>query len=825
MDGASGVGFAGGRSGPEPPANREDGGGPGVAPLGRQLINAAQQGTIERVGALLDQGVAMLEETESDYSHEDEEGGEEGVQEEEDDEDTHDEDDEEEAEDGIIEEEEVKDRAGAGAVAGMGTGVDNDGNDLTANKAVSVASSHLSEPSQKHAIKRGRPGNAQYDSEEDLRTNLLGHANLALRRFFMTRMTENIVALGGDAAVLLKGWQVQVTMRTSMGAGILDVVYHGIGGRSYTSVISVLIAMGLSSSSRNLRCMTQLQHFHTATECKERYFLSQMLGWSGFRADDVYIADGMLQIMVRGLDEADATADDNRIKWAGTRTYCLSPRPSQRKIYKSQDPERLLAFGNTTVLDWGRVITEPLFHTAHHIFPLGLRVLRIEHDVIKDELVDCLCEIASTPDTSPPPPTMSEQDAAARILPLFRITVAWKHRLPGAEGFMLANRVYEARTPHDAWSAAFAERVLTEPFDSAKGAGAQAMDIDGLGERGEASSASASSSSSSSSSSPSLSSSYGSAPGAEVSSDPHASPFAYNPPLGAYMQPSHGGLGPDSSAALSIEPQDEEEQLLRNQVRCLREEHLAAAHAVEATGLRKAAQPRLRDIDTDSFIDSGLLRLLEGVNALVVNLEDYIFLDAREADANRRQSRRSLTEMHSKCSHLAKVAARDRKEMSMGSASRASLPSSAGAEAKPKAKRLRLVMKANPLLEQGQGQGQGLEEGQPGKPTKRRKQAQSERPPNTPNEANLPLKKRGRNQHTGPAPKILLPVMMAPESAPQPPAEADALDLFSQANFKSKMSLPPNISDKQAEYLRELERQARMVRPTFRFPLLLFGPF
>ena len=36
-----------------------DGGGPGVALLGQQLIEAARQGTIERVGALLDQGVAV----------------------------------------------------------------------------------------------------------------------------------------------------------------------------------------------------------------------------------------------------------------------------------------------------------------------------------------------------------------------------------------------------------------------------------------------------------------------------------------------------------------------------------------------------------------------------------------------------------------------------------------------------------------------------------------------------------------------------------------------------------------------------------------------
>ena len=36
-----------------------DGGGPGVAPLGQQLNAAAEQGNIERVGALLDQGVAV----------------------------------------------------------------------------------------------------------------------------------------------------------------------------------------------------------------------------------------------------------------------------------------------------------------------------------------------------------------------------------------------------------------------------------------------------------------------------------------------------------------------------------------------------------------------------------------------------------------------------------------------------------------------------------------------------------------------------------------------------------------------------------------------
>ena len=36
-----------------------DGAGPGVAPLGRQLNDAAKQGKIERVGALLDQGVAV----------------------------------------------------------------------------------------------------------------------------------------------------------------------------------------------------------------------------------------------------------------------------------------------------------------------------------------------------------------------------------------------------------------------------------------------------------------------------------------------------------------------------------------------------------------------------------------------------------------------------------------------------------------------------------------------------------------------------------------------------------------------------------------------
>lgn len=272
--------------------------------------------------------------------------------------------------------------------------------------------------------------------------------------------------------------------------------------------------------------------------------------------------------------------------------------------------------------------------------------------------------------------------------------------------------------------------------------------------------------------------------------------LAFNQPLGAYIHP----LGPDAPTALSMEPQDDEERLLRNQVRELRHEHLGATEAEEAVGLRPVVEPRLSEISTDCFIDNGLLRLLEGVNPRVVNLKDYIFLDAREADANRRQIRRSLSVMHSKCNRLAKVAARDRPENSL----------STGADAKPKAKRVRLVIKAKPLSEMEEAQ----EGGQPDKPAKRRKPTQADKLAKAASDVGLAPKKRGRNQYTGPAPKPL-PAMMAPDGALQPPVQSDALDMYSQTNFKSKMTLPPNISDKQADFLRELERQARMVSHNF----------
>ena len=45
-----------------------DGGGPGVAALGQQLIDAAKQGIIERVGPLLDQGVAVDSRDDSQWT-------------------------------------------------------------------------------------------------------------------------------------------------------------------------------------------------------------------------------------------------------------------------------------------------------------------------------------------------------------------------------------------------------------------------------------------------------------------------------------------------------------------------------------------------------------------------------------------------------------------------------------------------------------------------------------------------------------------------------------------------------------------------------------
>ena len=85
-----------------------------------------------------------------------------------------------------------------------------------------------------------------------------------------------------------------------------------------------------------------------------------------------------------------------------------------------------------------------------HIFPVGFKCIRQEHDALLDKVVDIQCEIEAmseeTKATGSHPPVRT-------LVPLFRVSVAWE--IKGSQ----VVRVYEARSPQQAWQAAVLEKI------------------------------------------------------------------------------------------------------------------------------------------------------------------------------------------------------------------------------------------------------------------------------------------------------------------------------------------------------------------------------
>jgi hypothetical protein len=137
--------------------------------------------------------------------------------------------------------------------------------------------------------------------------------------------------------------------------------------------------------------------------------------------------------------------------------------------------------GNTTVLDWGRVIPNGFFHSRHEIFPLGFKSIRQEYDELLNCLVDCLCEIDYYSITSPTRRYSRQElemplrsDVKSDIRPLFRITVAWETGGAGAgevtsSNHQILTKVYEGKSPQFVWQLILIDRVglpgeATEPL-------------------------------------------------------------------------------------------------------------------------------------------------------------------------------------------------------------------------------------------------------------------------------------------------------------------------------------------------------------------------
>lgn len=99
-----------------------------------------------------------------------------------------------------------------------------------------------------------------------------------------------------------------------------------------------------------------------------------------------------------------------------------------------------------------------------HIFPIGFKCVRQEHDALLDKVVDIKCEIEALPDDTKQNNTThnnhnnnnTHTNTHRNIVPLFRVTVAWEINNEQVV------RVYEARSPQQAWQAAVLEKIGIE---------------------------------------------------------------------------------------------------------------------------------------------------------------------------------------------------------------------------------------------------------------------------------------------------------------------------------------------------------------------------
>ncbi len=277
------------------------------------------------------------------------------------------------------------------------------------------------------------------------------------------------------------------------------------------------------------------------------------------------------------------------------------------------------SFGNITVIDWGKIIPTPSFHTKSQIYPLGFKCLRYEIDTALDSIVELFCEIdacytingttklyshrkkevagrrrkpngdasarkkrrvSSGQDTEDGAANDFESDVEeddenfeeekeitpldeddkflASLTPLFRITAKWYNTLDPMLPKQL--KVYEGRTTQQVWQAAMLE--------------------------------------------------------------------TYGLPDANRLSLGHEDSDDDMDGINGITT-DEEEERLRSTIRDQRRSYFRVLRQAQSQGVKKAVRPRMNLETMEHFVEETMQRCIEGMSNIVIQCEQYIFLSER----------------------------------------------------------------------------------------------------------------------------------------------------------------------------------------------------
>ena len=262
----------------------------------------------------------------------------------------------------------------------------------------------------------------------------------ALVNFFMERLVESIVECNGDPSLVK---QIKIDIYKKKGGfcgGMIDVYYiehnDATKKKKIKSRVELLAHLSLMPNYRTSKNMTKKQVYMMSIESREKTLMAQLIALSDGRCDELRKVGNELKLLINDSND-------------GSITYAEIPNGNAPYFF---------SYGNITILSWGKISNLPGFHVSNLIYPVGFKCIRQEHDMFSDRIVDCLCEIDTFLDT----PGEGEAISEKRLLPLFRLTVGWKLDSSDKETI----RVYEARSPQQAWQAAMLESIGIKEYDS-----------------------------------------------------------------------------------------------------------------------------------------------------------------------------------------------------------------------------------------------------------------------------------------------------------------------------------------------------------------------
>lgn len=473
-----------------------------------------------------------------------------------------------------------------------------------------------------------------------------------------------------------RGWRVEILKRTGgLSALTIDVYYIynsdwektsdtiSTSGYSlnqllnalhpkeklYRSRVEAACGAGFMPHYKVLSQMTRDQMHEHSVETRDRFVVSQHLQVHGFKCFGIELKDEIEHGIM-------AVANDNICFTEGcsSDTDPNTGHVDVSEIVRSVKPDKdiCFAFGNCTVLDWGRILpNNPAFHTKSQLYPFGFKCIRQEQDLVLHTIVDCLCEILSVPDVN-----VETDSDYSKCSPLFRITVSWLIDAPDIdakpsqpeinntaldtdERFMYKKcsrvvRVYEGKTPQQAWQGVLLETIGTAGDESVQY-------IEGVStESGCEKTSNKMENNSSAISIP------------EDVADKHKSapPGICAASVTEMDEVDANAVGETdqckSPTSVSRSPpvMDREEIELREAIRVAKKDYYRALKNAQSSGVCGALTPRLAIENPESFFDEVMMRFVEGLTGSV-ECVSYQFMDARMKDGGKKHLSKALSKM------------------------------------------------------------------------------------------------------------------------------------------------------------------------------------